>query len=168
MTVHSAHITTIYRQVFLKIFLVIPWRTYVLLTLQLCSTQFFENVLRDFEKTIHISPITTMERWVFLKMFLVILRSQYILLTLLLCTGNFFSLCPLLLQAEWTYSTNYYFVQLRCSENVLIYSEVSLYSAHNSTMYVWVFLKMFLVIPSWQNLLRTLLVCSAKLIWKCC
>jgi len=45
---------------------------------------------------------------------------------------------------------------------------VSLYSAHNSTMYVWVFLKMFLVIPSWQNLLRTLLVCSAKLIWKCC
>jgi len=98
--------------VFLKMFLVISRRLYILLALLLCTAKFFwkcsylfwgestysshyyyvqlsfsENVLSYSEETVHTSHITTMCSCVILKMSLFILMGQYILLTWLLCSG---------------------------------------------------------------------------------
>jgi len=109
-----------------------------------------------------------MYSWVFLELFLVILRRKYILLTLLICTAELLWKCPLSFWRDSTHCTHYYSVQLNYSENDLSYTEETVHTAHITTMYSWVILKMSLVILRRQYVLLTLILCTAELFWKCC
>ena len=99
--------------------------------------------------------------------FLVVLRRLYILLTLLLRTAEIICKCSYLFCGDSTYWSNYYYVQLSFSENILNYTEERVYTVHITTMYSWVILKMFLVILRRQYKLLTLLLCTAEFYWKC-
>jgi len=128
---------------------------------------FSENVLIYYYGTVHSAHITTMYNLVFLKMFFVIPTRPYILLTLLLCTAELFWKRSYLFRGDCLFCSHYYYVQMSFSEIVLGYSEETVHSADITTMYRWVFLRMFLVIPKRQYILLTLLLCTDELFWKC-
>jgi len=79
---------------------------------------------------------------VFLKIFLFIVRRGYKLVTLPLGTAELFRKFSLLFLGKSRNSSHYFYVQLSFSENILSYSEQNVHSAHNTTLYSWVFLKM--------------------------
>ena len=108
-TVHIAHINTTYSWAFLKTFIVIPKRQYNMLTLLLCTYDFF------------------------LKMFLVITRKQYFLHMFLLCTDEVLWKFSLIFRVDSTYFSHYYYVQRSFSENILSCSEETVYNAQITT-----------------------------------
>ena len=77
-------------------------------------------------------------------MFLVIMRRQNILLTLVLCTAEFFWKCSYLFWRWCSYCSQYCYVNLSFSENILIYSEETVHTAHIPTTYIRVLMKMIL------------------------
>jgi len=128
-----------YSWVYLKIFLVIPWRPYKLLTFQQRITEFTWK-FSYFEETVLTDHITTTYSWSNLKMFVVRLRTQYLILTFLLCTSEVF----------W---------KMSISENVRN-SEEAVNNPQIPTTYSGVILKMFLFIQRRQYILLTLLRCT--------
>jgi len=130
-----------YRWVFLKTFLVIPWSVYSS-PHNYAQLSFSEKVLIYSEETVHSAHITTMYSLLFLRM-------------------------SLLFRLDTSYYSHYYNVQLRCCENVISYSEDIVHPSHISPMYRWFFLKMSFRIARRLKLMLTLLLCTADLFWKC-
>jgi len=191
-SVHTALFTTMYRWFFLKMFLVIFRRLYILITLLLrtaevfwkCSYLFWgvctyflhyyyvqqnytENFLRFSEDVLHAAHITTKYIWGILKMIIFILWELYLLFTLQQCklsfSENILSYSKDI--AQYAHITTMY----RCFF-LKIFLDISrriVHYSHIYTIYRWVFLKMFLVIPSWQYFLLTFELCTNEFFWKC-
>ena len=105
-----------------------------------------------------------MYRWVSLKKFLVIPRRQFILFTLILCTAVFLKMFLSISRRQDNLLTLQY-VQLGYPEHFLNYTDESVHTAHITTIKSRVILEMFLVILLRQNILLTLLLCTALLFW---
>jgi len=150
VTGHTARITTTYSWGILKIYLSHLRRQYILINYYYAQMSFY-------------------------KKYLVILRKIYFFNRRDSTYCSHYNYVQLrfpenLLSYSWE-TTYYYYVLLLCtvdfSENILSYSEETVHSARVTTMYRCFFLEMFLVIPWKQNVLLTLLLCTADFLWKC-